>query len=126
MSADILILPTVRIERSEKPRRAIEFMPEDMFHGFRTIADDFEKENRLGTAIAIRALADEIEKYRTEFARAVVIVNEANRALALAQLKVSALLLAAEKMLPAIAANDLAALQILADELHAAIKLAKG
>lgn len=125
MSADILILPTVRIERSEKPR-AYEFMPEDMFASFHILANHHDKEGPPGTAIAIRALTDEIEKYRAEFAKAVVVVNEANRALALAQLKAATLFLAAEKMLPAIAANDLAALQSLADELHAAIKLAKG
>ena len=109
-----------------------------MLTSARELAYWYEKDQaRPGTAAAIYNLVSEIEALREAAMGALVIVNQAGSAKALAQLKASVLLIVAEKLAPVIDqeiedrklggnAEDWAALQALSDELHAAVRLAKG
>ena len=103
----------------------------------RELAAWHEDEGRSGSAIAIRSLVSEIENLREAAKGSLVIVNQASAMASLAQLKASVLLLIAEKLAPVIdfeienrkqfgPPSEYAGLQALSDELHAAIKLAKG
>jgi hypothetical protein len=112
-------------------------MTPDMLASARALAGWHEDEGRAGSAVAIRGLVSEIENLREAAKGALVIVNQASATASLAQLKVSVLFLIAEKLAPVIDAEieqrqaggnaeDWAGLQVLSNELHAAIKLAKG
>jgi hypothetical protein len=103
----------------------------------RDLACDYDKIGRPGTAIAINGLVAEIETLQEAAKGSLVIVNQASRSATLARLKATVLLTIAEKLRPVIDqeiedrkqsgnAEDWAALQALSDELHAAIRLAKG
>lgn len=112
-------------------------MTADTLASARLLASWHEDQGRAGTAIAIRGLVSEIETSREAAEGALVIVNQANAMAALAQMKAAVLFLIAEKLAPVIDAEieqrqaggnaeDWAGLQVLSNELHAAIKLAKG
>ena len=94
----------------------------------RQLASWHEDHGRSGSAIAIRSLVTEVENLREAAKGSLVVVTEACRRADLANFKASVLLLIAEKLAPVIDCDveDWDALQALSDELHAAIKLAKG
>lgn len=103
----------------------------------RDLAIWHEDQGRSGTATTIYNLVWEIELLREAAKGSLLIVNQACADKTLAQLKATALLTVAEKISPIIDneiedrqrggnAEDWAVLQALSDQLHAAIKLAKG
>ena len=98
----------------------------------RDMAAAHDKNGYPGTAIAIRSLVAEVEALREAGTDALVAVNHAYAVASLAQFRASVLLIVAEKIVPVLDSEieqrpeDLALLQGLSDELHAAIKLAKG
>jgi hypothetical protein len=103
----------------------------------KALAGWHEDEGRSGSAIAIRSLVSEIERLREAAASQIVIVQQANASASVAQLKATCLLIVGEKLAPVIDeeieqrqqggnGEDWAPLQVLSNELHAAIRLAKG
>jgi hypothetical protein len=118
-----------------KPRKPI---TAELLTSARELAHWYEKEQaRPGTAAAIYNLVSEIEALREAANAALDAINHASAAVAFSQLKSTVLLLIAEKLAPVIdheieqrmaSGNDedWSSLQVLSDELHAAIKLAKG
>lgn len=104
----------------------------------RTLAVHYQhEEDRPGTAATIFNLVSEIEMLRDAAKGSLIIVRQACSAADLANLRASVLLLIAEKLAPVIDqeieqrqhggnVEDWAALQALSNELHGAIRLAKG
>jgi hypothetical protein len=103
----------------------------------RELASMHNREGNDGTAIALNSLVAEVETLREAAKGALIIVNQACATASLAQLRASVLLIIAEKLAPVLdrelewdcrADNEeeAALLQGLSDELHAAIRLAKG
>ena len=103
----------------------------------RDLANAHHAAGRSGTAIALTSLVAEVETLREAAKGAVVALGQASSDLALAQLRSVTLLLIAEKLAPVIDQEieqrqasgndeDWSSLQALSDQLHAAIKLAKG
>lgn len=103
----------------------------------RQLAASYEASGRPGTAIALNSLVAEVETLREAAKGAVIVLGQASADLSLAQLRSTTLLLIAEKLAPVIDheieqrqasgnAEDWTSLQALSNQLHAAIKLAKG
>jgi hypothetical protein len=96
-----------------------------------------QDQGRHGSAATLLILIAEIEAYREAAKGQLAIVSHACATASLAQLRATVLLIASEKAAAALDeeieqrkfggnAEDWAALQALSDELHAAIRLAKG
>lgn len=96
-----------------------------------------QSEGRHGTALMINVLVAEIESLREAAKGSLVIVNQAVTEKNLAVLKASTLLIVAEKIAPVIDSDivdrklggegeDWTVFQSLSDELHAAMRLARG
>jgi hypothetical protein len=115
----------------------IKLLDRDMLANARALAGYHDTDGRSGTAVALRALVAEVETLREAAKGALFVVNQAGQATMLAQLKASVLLMITEKIAPVIddeieqrqqsgCAENWAPLQALSNELHGAIRLAKG
>ncbi len=111
-------------------------LSESMLASARDLAYWHEDQGRPGTCVTIHILVAEIERLRDGIKGSLVIVNQAMAGKTLAELKASALFAIAEKLAPAVDAEieqrqhggneeDWAPLQVLSDELHAAIRLVR-
>lgn len=111
-------------------------LTEQMLVSARDLAYWHEDQGRPGTCVTIHILASEIETLREAAKGSLVIVNQAIAGKTFAELKASALLSIAQKLQPFIDdeieqrqsggnVEDWAALQVLSNELHAAMRLAR-
>jgi hypothetical protein len=115
---------------------ATNFLTPEALASYRDLAAWHEDQGRAGSAIAIRQLVFEIETLREAAKGSLVIVNQAVTEKNLTLLKASTLLIVSEKIAPVLDQEiedrkggcndeDWAALQVLSDELHAAMRMVR-
>lgn len=123
------------ITLTPRPRQAS--LTPSLLESARELAAWHRNEGRDGTAVTIQNLVAEVELLHDAAKGSLVIVNQAISDKMLAQLKASTLFNVAEKLAPVLDQeiedrqqggnlDDWAVLQVLSDELHAAIRLVKG